>query len=134
MVSIMALAGMTHGGFYRHFGSKEELVAATWAASMEALLDMAEDITEGGDEGFLQHIEEFLSIEPRDTRLGASSLVVFGSELARADKDTRRTASQGFLRLINIVAGPTNQSKESPARDIYALLNDRRPDNGSNRR
>jgi TetR/AcrR family transcriptional regulator, transcriptional repressor for nem operon len=32
---VMAAAGLTHGGFYRHFDSKDELVAEACAAAME---------------------------------------------------------------------------------------------------
>ena len=34
VAEIMAAAGMTHGGFYRHFESKEQLIAAACAASI----------------------------------------------------------------------------------------------------
>jgi len=37
LAEIMAAAGMTHGGFYRHFKSKDELVAETTAAAAEKL-------------------------------------------------------------------------------------------------
>ena len=32
---VMAAAGLTHGGFYRHFDSKDDLVAEACAAAME---------------------------------------------------------------------------------------------------
>src|SRR5579871_5541767 len=38
VAEIMAAAGLTHGGFYRHFNSKEELVAEAVAMSLEQLV------------------------------------------------------------------------------------------------
>src|SRR5260370_34397642 len=32
---LIAAAGLTHGGFYRHFGSKDQLVAAASAAATD---------------------------------------------------------------------------------------------------
>src|SRR5258708_8035364 len=36
LCELMATAGLTHGGFYRHFDSKDQLVAEACAAGMEA--------------------------------------------------------------------------------------------------
>lgn len=101
---IMAAAGLTHGGFYRHFESKEQLVAEACAVSMEELVGAAEIAVNGGEEAFLKHVQEFLSSEYRDDRLGGCPLVAMGSELARADADTRRAASSGFEGLIDLIA------------------------------
>lgn len=35
VAEVMSAAGFTHGGFYRHFGSKDELIAETLAALLE---------------------------------------------------------------------------------------------------
>jgi TetR/AcrR family transcriptional repressor of nem operon len=104
VAEIMASAGLTHGGFYRHFSSKEELVAEACNVSMEALVASAETAVEGGDEGFLQHIEAVLSTEYRDDCLGGCPIVAMGSELVRTDADTRRAISEKLVRLIDIVA------------------------------
>ena len=34
----MAAAGLTHGGFYRHFDSKDQIVAEAWAAATESAI------------------------------------------------------------------------------------------------
>src|SRR5262249_48161277 len=36
---LMAAAGLTHGGFYRHFDSKDQIVAEACAAAAESLID-----------------------------------------------------------------------------------------------
>ncbi|WP_434576507.1 TetR/AcrR family transcriptional regulator [Pseudomonas sp. Z3-6] len=101
---IMAAAGLTHGGFYRHFESKEQLVAEACAVSMDELVGAAEIAVEGGDETFLKHVEDFLSAEYRDDHLGGSPLVAMGSELARASEATRRAATLGYEGLIELMA------------------------------
>jgi TetR/AcrR family transcriptional repressor of nem operon len=101
---IMAAAGLTHGGFYRHFASKEQLVAEACAASMDVLVQSAETASAGGRNAFLKHLHEFLSAGYRDNSLGGCPLVAMGSELVRSDADTRHAASQGFQELVEIIA------------------------------
>src|SRR6516225_5256744 len=36
---LMKAAGLTHGGFYKHFASKDELVAEATTAALESLLE-----------------------------------------------------------------------------------------------
>ncbi|MFS8974506.1 TetR/AcrR family transcriptional regulator [Cupriavidus necator] len=117
---IMAAAGLTHGGFYRHFSSKDQLVAEACAASMESLVEKAEAAAEGGTEAFLNHIRDFLSAEYRDDRLGGCPLVALGSELARADEDTRRAASNGFRGLIDVTSDYFD-SEEAKGDAIFTL-------------
>jgi TetR/AcrR family transcriptional repressor of nem operon len=119
----MAAAGLTHGGFYRHFESKEQLVAEACAVSMDELVGAAEIAVEGGDETFLKHVEDFLSAKYRDDRLGGCPLVAMGSELARADADTRRAASLGFQELIDLIAKRSRfkDSESAKADAIFTL-------------
>jgi len=42
VAEIMSAAGLTHGGFYRHFESKEQLIAEACASGMELLVAAAE--------------------------------------------------------------------------------------------
>ena len=36
---LMAAAGLTHGGFYRHFDSKDQLVAESCAAAVDSMVE-----------------------------------------------------------------------------------------------
>src|SRR5258708_35249669 len=37
---LMSAAGLTHGGFYKHFESKDQLAAEAWAEAVTAILEM----------------------------------------------------------------------------------------------
>ena len=113
VAEIMAAAGLTQGGFYRHFESKDQLVAEACAASMSDRVQAAETAFEAGDDAFLKHLEEFLSCKNRDNWSGGCSLVFLGSELARADMDTRRAATQGYREIIDVIA--KQSGNEDPA-------------------
>src|ERR1700722_12643480 len=75
VADVMAAAGLTQGGFYRHFASKDQLVAEACAASMSDLVQAADAAVEAGDDAFLKHVENFLSCKNRDDWLGGCPLV-----------------------------------------------------------
>jgi TetR/AcrR family transcriptional regulator, transcriptional repressor for nem operon len=100
---IMAAVGLTHGGFYRHFGSKERLVAEACAAS-RTFVNRAEAAAELGDESLMAVFQGYLSREYHDNCDGGCAWVAMGSELARADIDVKRAASEGIHQLVDIIA------------------------------
>jgi TetR/AcrR family transcriptional regulator, transcriptional repressor for nem operon len=124
VAEIMAAAGLSHGGFYRHFATKEQLVAEACAASMDILVDAAEAAAGNGDESLLKHLEDLISVEYRDEHLGGCPLVAMGSELARADLQTRRAASRGFRELIEVMAKRNREDGSASAKDdaIFTLF------------
>lgn len=104
IAEIMAAVGLTHGGFYRHFESKQQLVAEACAASMDQWVALSRRAAQKSDAAFLKHLEDSLSAEPLGEALGGCPFVAVGSELARADARTRRAASLGFKEMIDVMA------------------------------
>jgi TetR/AcrR family transcriptional regulator, transcriptional repressor for nem operon len=105
VAEIMAAAGLTHGGFYRHFGSKDQLLAEACSAGLDSMVRSYRRASESGRETFVKHLQGSLTPAYRDHREGGCPLVAMGSELARADDATRRGASRGFQDLVDEIAG-----------------------------
>ena len=105
LADVMAAAGLTHGGFYRHFASKDQLIAEACAAAVRAGEKTASTLLcpyKGDDlEAFA---ENYLSAGHRDDPSGGCLLAALGSELARADEQTRRVATEGLLMLADRLA------------------------------
>lgn len=101
---VMAAAGLTHGAFYRHFDSKDQLIAEAFAESIGDLVYATDTAVLGGDEEFARYAESFLSREFHEDFATACPLVTMGSEIARADGATRLAASQGLRDLIGVLA------------------------------
>jgi TetR/AcrR family transcriptional repressor of nem operon len=122
---VMAAAGLTHGGFYRHFDSKDQLLAEACAVGGEAFAEMIESAASAGDgKNSLQAIvEAYLSPKHRDDREGCCPVVSLGSELARADEATRAIATEGFLDLVDFVAKrfPRTKPEVAKAKAIVVL-------------
>ena len=90
----MGAAGLTHGGFYRHFASKDELAGL---AAARAITAQAETL---GDERAF--IEGYLSPEHRDDVAHGCVVSALGPELARADEPVR----EAFVEAYRALRGP----------------------------
>ena len=105
LADLMKAAGLTHGGFYKHFASKDELVREVTAAT----IDQSPLIRQAGGKrpgrkGLVDAVAMYLSPEHRDNPGQGCALAALGPELGRADARTRAEATDGFLKLVNVLA------------------------------
>ena len=89
---LMGAAGLTHGGFYRHFASKDELAGL---AAAHAITAQAETL---GDERAF--IEGYLSPEHRDDVAHGCVVSALGPELARADDPVREAFVEAYRAFV----------------------------------
>ena len=85
----------------KHFKSKDQLVSEACREAVEATIHetLAAAVSKGA--GFEA---AYLSINHRDNLAIGCPLSAIGSELARSDEKTRGAATDGFLRLVEIMA------------------------------
>ena len=83
--AIMKEAGLTHGGFYGHFGSKEDLVAE---AVVRALTRSAEELARFTDLGDLAGA--YLSEHHLADRVTGCAVAAWSSDLCRQNEGVRR--------------------------------------------
>lgn len=91
LAEIMAAAGLTHGGFYKHFKSKNQLVAEAVAKGMDRIKTSAKMPRPAQSLG--EAAGEYLSKRHRDDLASACPLGTLGSELCYADNHTREAWS-----------------------------------------
>jgi TetR/AcrR family transcriptional regulator, transcriptional repressor for nem operon len=122
---VMAAAGLTRGGFYRHFQSKDQLVAEACAAGMDTLIAKTESAARRGEgeNGLDAFIDSYLAVSHRDDRAGGCPLAGLGSEMARADERTRAAVSAEFLKLVDLLAKQSRRRKPEQAKSdaLFAL-------------
>lgn len=101
VADLMAEAGLTHGGFYSHFSSKEDLVrAALEEASSRSVQRFNLRIEEGGLEAW---IRGYLRLEHRDHPEKGCTVAALAAELARRPKSTRKGFSERICRILDAV-------------------------------
>jgi TetR/AcrR family transcriptional repressor of nem operon len=122
LTGLMAAAGMTQGGFYKHFASKALLVAESTAVSVDVLVDELHRLTAQPDEAgrFNAIVEGYLSSAHRDGDQGCP-YAGLGSELARGDELVRTAAVDGFERMIALLSEQLEDGVDATRRD-QALL------------
>ena len=102
LADVMSAAGLTHGGFYKHFDSKDQLVAEAIEKSLDSMWLTMEKV-KGGDAALATIVKEYVSRTHRDNTQEVCPLAALGSELQRAEERTRDAASRGILRLIALL-------------------------------
>jgi TetR/AcrR family transcriptional regulator, transcriptional repressor for nem operon len=122
IAEIMSAAGLTPGGFYRHFASKDHLVAEACAAGMKSTLDAIDASAKEGETAFIEHFQAYLWDKNHRDSLGECPLIAMGSELARADIETRRAATNGYLELIRSMAAGGESDKGAAIFVFSAIL------------
>jgi TetR/AcrR family transcriptional regulator, transcriptional repressor for nem operon len=118
IADLMAAAGLPQVGFYRHFESKEQLVAEATAAALATLLDTLAGASAGkkGRNTLKAALAVYLCREHRDNPRDGCPLAALGSELARSDESVRDIATTGFSRMVEILAGHFDQARPAEAR------------------
>jgi TetR/AcrR family transcriptional repressor of nem operon len=115
---LMGAAGLTHGGFYRHFSSKDQIVAEACAAAAAAIVGrLATSVSKKAPQSGLKTVvASYLSAAHRDDPSDGCPLAALGSEIARCDEATRAAATEAFLRLVNVIAAQFGKTRPDIAR------------------
>lgn len=124
VADLMKEAGLTVGGFYKHFGSRDELVAEAMRVAFDnwqTQLDRRS--AEGKPSGFADLVAAYLSAAHRDNPGAGCALSALAPELARSDARTRDLATEAVRHDIGILETRLELagSEASRARAILAM-------------
>jgi len=127
VADLMKCAGLTHGGFYGHFASKEDLMAQASARALEGSLDTMHQLAERGGENALSAIASaYLSPAHRDQPGEGCVLAALGAEAARHGSPVRSAFTQGVRSaldtLTRLLPGKSEQVKRERALTVYASM------------
>src|SRR5258708_40172480 len=90
VAELMKSAGLTHGGFYGNFASKEDLMVQACARALEGSLDMLQKaVDRGGEDGLSVITATYHSPAHRDRPGEGCALAALGAEVARRDSPLR---------------------------------------------
>jgi TetR/AcrR family transcriptional repressor of nem operon len=117
MRDIMAVAGLTPGGFYRHFASKEQLIAEANSAAFGRLLEMFEAETAGKSnaEALEIIVWRYLNQSQVEENTFRCPLSMNGGELSHCEPQVRAIALSGYQRMVELIADRITHVKRAEA-------------------
>lgn len=101
VAEVMSRAGLTHGGFYAHFKSKDHLLVAATEAAFEDARTMFEAVTGGLEPraALAAYIDAYLSMRHLAGRDRGCPLPALAGDLPRMGVEPRRSYAAGVRRL-----------------------------------
>lgn len=121
---VMNDAGMTHGGFYKHFKSKEALVAR---ALDDAFSEIIAELGRGDPhQAFAAYKKIYLRHGHIAERAKGCPVPALGSEIARGSAALRAVFGAGVRRLINSISrakdGSTKARNDAALREFSMMV------------
>jgi TetR/AcrR family transcriptional repressor of nem operon len=105
IAELMKEAGLTVGGFYKHFDSRDDLVAeavgsafGTWKRQVDAAASGGAPFT------YSKLIDDYLNEAHRDDPGTGCAYSALAAEISRSDKKTRALASEQIRNDIQLIA------------------------------
>ena len=126
--AMMRDSGLTHGGFYKHFGSKDELLMESLG---EAFQDVADRLAHAAEQSkpeiaWKAIVKTYLSLEYCDHVEYGCPLPALAPELARADKAMRPKIFEELKkyrsRMIPFMPGRRTVDKERAFFSIFSTM------------
>ena len=90
VAELMAAAGFTHGGFYKHFRSKADLMAEAAASGI------SQSVANNGGLDLDEFVKHYLSREHRDARGAGCTMAALCGDAARQSADIKATFACGI--------------------------------------
>jgi len=102
VADIMKHAGLTHGGFYGHFASKDDL-AAEITTRVLGRPGWAERLTRSATPAFSDVVRSYLSARHRDDAGRGCLFAALASDVVRQPKAVRRAFTEGLRDRVEVL-------------------------------
>lgn len=102
VADIMKRAGLTHGGFYGHFASKDDL-AAEITGRVLGRDGWRERLTGKRDPSLADVVRSYLSARHRDDPGRGCFFAAVGSDVARQPRSVRRAFTDGLRKRVDLI-------------------------------
>lgn len=124
----MKAAGMTHGGFYRHFSNKDDLIVESLRLAFDEFASPLESrqVAEPPRQVAADFKAQYLSDEHVANPGLGCPMPALGSDLARESEPIKTEFSAGLLRVISALAeckdGIASERRAAAAREVAMLV------------
>jgi TetR/AcrR family transcriptional repressor of nem operon len=124
IAELMNEAGLTVGGFYKHFDSRDDLVAEAVNSAFGGWKRRVDAANSGGPPvSYEDLVGDYLSEAHRNNPGTGCAFSALAPEIARSDERTRALASEQVRNDIQLIAGllPTKDKRMARSRAILAF-------------
>lgn len=106
VADLMKDAGLTHGGFYAHFDSREALVVEAFGYAMDRSMERWRQLSvqAAPDQRLPTFVEFYLSPQHRDNPGHGCALPALSAEIARESPKTRKAFAAKLDQMIGLIA------------------------------
>ena len=118
VVELMAAAGFTHGGFYKHFRSKADLMGEAAASGI------SQSVANNGGLDLEEFVTHYLSREHRDGRSVGCTMAALCGDAARQSEDIKATFAGGIESSLAVFQRQGATVGEFDQNDVRAKMID----------
>jgi TetR/AcrR family transcriptional regulator, transcriptional repressor for nem operon len=127
LAEIMSAAGLTHGGFYKQFASKDDMAAEACGLALDgAAQKWAGLVHDHPDRPWEALVAHYLSAAHRDRCGQSCAIPALSADVSRRTGPVRRVYTAGFERLVEIISRvipiPGRKDRRAPALAAMATL------------
>lgn len=112
LAEIMHDVGLTHGGFYNYFASKDDLVASACERSLAQQSERLKAAGQGDPaEELPAYFRRYLTMENRDNPAQACLFPSLAAEIARQGAPVRQVFTEGLTDYLGAIAALSDREK-----------------------
>lgn len=127
VADLMGAAGLTHGGFYGHFASKDDLAAEAATRAFKELAphwQSSGDTPEARQAAYRQSLAQYLGSAHRDAFGKGCPMAALAADVAREtdDKPIRKVFQDGITQSVEALAALAPDGREQALLDLSLLV------------
>lgn len=123
VVSLMNDVGLTQGGFYNHFASKEDLVRESVSVAASTAVEwLAARVAASRADSHRALVNAYLSVEHRDHPDSGCVAAALSGEMSRRPLPTRAAFTEGYDEMISLIAESLPDTVRGKRRRSLAMV------------
>jgi TetR/AcrR family transcriptional regulator, transcriptional repressor for nem operon len=129
VADLMKEAGLTHGGFYAHFDSREALLIEAFGYAMDRSMDYWRKNAEqtSPEKRLATIVDSYLTTTHRDDPGRGCAVPTLGAEIARESPKARKAFAAKLEQMIDMIAGqlidlPPKAARKQAAATLATMM------------
>lgn len=122
VAELMQEAGLTHGGFYKHFSSRDDLITQAAAFALtEGTAKMERSARKNTEDARAGLIDAYLAKQHRDGPATGCALVTLGAAAGRGNQQIKQAYEDQVRSYLDLIAGLDEDAEDPRAEAMLTL-------------